>query len=101
MSARVRDVAKHVLRDGHAHERREISRAVRDAGLNVNQLGAVLARMVELDKHEHVGTGRPMYRDTSVPSPFKRETGNAGNAGNGEVAVLGSWPQTPPGDDGP
>jgi hypothetical protein len=94
MSARVREVVKHALRDGHAHERRELSRAVRDAGLNVNQVSPVLARMDELDKHEHVGTGRPMYRDTSVPSPFKRETGDGGN---GAVVALGSWPAC---DDG-
>ena len=97
MSARVRGVVKQALRDGHAHERRELSRAVRDAGLDVNRLSPVLARMGELDKHEHVGTGRPMYRDTSVPSPFKRETGDGGN---GAVTVLGSWPQRPAGDDG-
>jgi hypothetical protein len=67
-AARMREIAGRVLADGRVHERREISKAVRAEGLDPQPLTKAL------DGHFERGTnmdGRPTYRDTSVPSPYK------------------------------
>ena len=77
-SARVREIAREILSDGRVHERREISQAVRDAGLPkgaVNSLNGVLDR--EFHKSQNV-YGRPTYRDLSVASPYKDPQQSAG-----------------------
>jgi hypothetical protein len=63
----IRDIARLVLADGRVHERREIARAVRKAGLDPNPLNKAL------DGHFERGTNmdrRPTYRDATVPSPY-------------------------------
>ena len=62
--------ARRLLADGRVHERREIAKAVRDAGVaqrTVNQLSALLDRHFEKGKNVD---GRPTYRDPSVPSGY-------------------------------
>ena len=69
-TASVREIATRILADGCVHERREIAKAARDAGIpqkTVNQMSGLL------DRHFEKGTnvdGRPTYRDPSVPSPY-------------------------------
>ena len=66
-TARIQEIARRILADGHVHERREISKAVRAEGLDPQPLTKIL------DGHFERGTnmdGRPTYRDTSVPSPY-------------------------------
>jgi hypothetical protein len=63
----LRLIARGVLSDGRVHERREISKACREAGLDPQPLTKAL------EGHFERGTnmdGRPTYRDTSVPSPY-------------------------------
>jgi hypothetical protein len=52
----IRAIARKVLADGHVHERREISKAVREAGLNPNPLNQALEGHFE--RGENV-MGRP------------------------------------------
>jgi hypothetical protein len=61
--ARIREIATEILSDGHIHERREISRAVREAGLNTTCLVAALSGRFEEGR---APDGRPTYRDRSV-----------------------------------
>ena len=66
---RMREVARRVLADGRVHERREITKAVREAGLPAQQLDAALRR--DFVRDENV-LGRPTYRDPSVtPAPSR------------------------------
>jgi hypothetical protein len=71
-SARIRDIARKILEDGQFHERREIARAVRDAGLDDRQLSTVLKGVEDFEKSEMNG-GRPAYRDLSVGEPLAPE----------------------------
>jgi hypothetical protein len=70
---RQRDVVIAVLADGHAHERRELSQAVRKAGLKARGLDSALKLGGRFAKSETV-EGRPTYRDTSVPVPWGKLT---------------------------
>jgi hypothetical protein len=64
---RLRQVAKKVLADGRVHERREISKAAREAGLDPQPLTKALEGHFERGMNVD---GRPTYRDPSVASPY-------------------------------
>lgn len=66
-TARIREIARQILADGHVHERREIAKAVREAGLDPQPLTKILDELFERGTNMD---GRPTYRDTSVPSPY-------------------------------
>jgi hypothetical protein len=66
-TARMREIARQVLADGRVHERREITKAVREAGLDPQPLTKVLSGHFERGTNMD---GRPTYRDTTVPSPY-------------------------------
>jgi hypothetical protein len=68
---RIRRVARRVLADGRIHERREISKAVREAGLDPHTLNKVLEAAGDFERVVN-GNERPAYRDTSVPSAYKQ-----------------------------
>jgi hypothetical protein len=70
MSERVREVAKGVLADGRQHERREIAKAVREAGLSIHVLDSALASDPHLEKRRN-GDDRPAFVDHSVPSGYE------------------------------
>jgi transposase InsO family protein len=76
---RVRRIAKGILSDGKAHERREISRAVREAGLNPQTLTKTLEGHFERGEN---AIGRPTYRDRTVPSGYSRVE---------DLAAVGTW----------
>jgi hypothetical protein len=63
----IRAVARGLLSDGRVHERREISKACRDAGLDPQPLTKALEGHFERGANMD---GRPTYRDTTVPSPY-------------------------------
>jgi hypothetical protein len=71
-SERMRKIAREILSDGQFHERREIVRAVRDAGLDDRQLSTVLRGVKDFEKSEMNG-GRTAYRDLSVGEPLAPE----------------------------
>jgi hypothetical protein len=60
---RIRNIAMRVLADGEGHERREISKAVREAGLDPNPLNKALEGHFERYVNED---GRPCYRDPGI-----------------------------------
>jgi hypothetical protein len=68
---RIRQIARELLADGHPHERREISAAVRKVGLGVGYLDGALKSHFE--RGENV-LGRPTYRDPTVDPPQRRGT---------------------------
>ena len=67
-SERARRVVAGVLADGRPHERRELARAVRDAGISSQGLDGALRRGGRFERDYNVA-GRPVYRDPSVPPP--------------------------------
>jgi hypothetical protein len=69
LAERLRTVAHEVLADGRVHERREIAKAARAAGLNPAGLTQALRTVEELEQSENAH-GRCTYRDRSVPSPY-------------------------------
>ena len=68
---RVRQIAQELLADGKIHERREISKAVRDEGLSGHLVNSALDGHFEKG---HNSLGRPTYRDRSVPSGYNTES---------------------------
>jgi hypothetical protein len=64
---RIREVVGPVLADGHGHERRELARTVREAGLKVAGLDSALKGHFYRFENGH---GRPAYRDPSVEAPW-------------------------------
>jgi hypothetical protein len=67
MAGRIREIAREILADGRVHERREISKAVREAGIPAGGLDSALSSCFE--KGANV-KGRPTYRDRGVPSGY-------------------------------
>jgi hypothetical protein len=67
----IRDVARRVLADGRLHRRREISKAVRDAGLNPNPLTKVLEGCFERAEN----ADGVFYRDPKAASKEPEEPG--------------------------
>lgn len=71
-AAQLRDVARRVLADGRPHERREIAKAIRDAGLKAANLDGALKGHFERAMNV---MGRPTYRRldwANVIEPRKR-----------------------------
>jgi hypothetical protein len=66
----IREIARELLSDGRVHDRREIAKVVRGAGLDPNPLNKALDGHFE--RGENV-MGRPTYRDRSVPPPYRAE----------------------------
>ena len=71
VAARTRDVARTILADGHGHARREISAAVREAGLKTTNLDGALR--IEFERYE-TAEGDPAYRDPAIPAPRRRRS---------------------------
>ena len=67
-SERIRELAAEMLSDGRPRERREIAKAVRDAGLKSEGLDQALKRDKRFQRDHNV-MGRPIWRDVSVPPP--------------------------------
>ena len=81
---RIRDVALRVLADGEGHERREISKAVREAGLDPNSLNKALEGHFDRYVNEY---GRPCYRD---PAADPEEPGWMRQWNEDQLAALGA-----------
>jgi hypothetical protein len=61
-SERIREIAAGMLADGRSRERREIAKAIRDAGLKTEGLDQALKRDKRFERDHNV-MGRPIYRD--------------------------------------
>ena len=63
----IRELVRPILADGRGHERRELTKVVRDAGLKVANLDSALKGHFYRFENGH---GRPAYRDRSAPEPW-------------------------------